>query len=81
MNKVYVLPPGEKWIVDQMVNDWNQYNKDITASNTEANVIWLLADWCWRNIEHLLLNKKVITTIHHIVPEKFGKNDMLFYSF
>ena len=71
--KVYVHPAKEDWIVDRFVNEWNVDNKDISTSNPiKADVIWLLASWCWKHLPYELLdNKKVITTIHHIVPEKF----------
>jgi len=77
MNKVYVLPPGEDWIVDRFVKEWYEDNSDISVRNPqEADVIWLLADWCWKNLPTALLrSKKVITTVHHIVPEKFGPNE------
>jgi len=40
---------------------------------SEADVIWLLADWCWRQVDPISLSKKkVIATVHHIVPEKFN---------
>ena len=79
MNKVFLLPPNEGWIVDRFVNEWKEDNFDITADDPrDANVIWLLADWCWKNIPFpLLREKKVITTVHHIVPEKFDKNSLL----
>lgn len=77
MKKVFVLPPGENWIVDRFVNEWNEDNADISVTNPyAADVIWLLADWCWRQLpQQLLTSKKVITSVHHIVPEKFKEND------
>jgi len=74
MNKVFALPPGEDWIVDRLVSEWNSDNTDITVSTPEeADVIWLMADWCWRHVAiDLLSSKKVVVTVHHIVPEKFG---------
>ena len=73
MNRVFVLAPGEDWIVDRFVKEWNEDNSDICVSDpAQADVIWLLSDWTWRRIPHSLLQqKKVITTIHHIVAEKF----------
>jgi len=72
-NKVYVLAPREDWIVDRFVNEWNADNDDISVgSPAQADVIWLMADWCFDQLNpQLLASKKVITTIHHIVPEKF----------
>lgn len=76
MNKVFVLQPGEDWIVDRFVQEWNEDNDDISVKNPlDANVIWLLADWCWDKLPYeLLQSKKVITTVHHITPEKFDQN-------
>lgn len=78
MNKVFVLPPGEKWIVDRFAHEWNQDNRDMSVLDPrEADVIWLLADWCWRQLpQQFLISKKVITSVHHIVPEKFGNQEV-----
>lgn len=75
VNKVYVLPPNEDWICDRFVKEWNEDNADISVMQPQqANVIWLFSDWVWSNLYRTgqLRGKKVITTIHHIVPEKFG---------
>lgn len=73
MNKVYVLPASEAWIIDRFVREWNEDNADISVSHPQdADVVWLLADFCWKKVAHFLPGKKVITTVHHIVPEKFG---------
>jgi glycosyltransferase involved in cell wall biosynthesis len=76
MNKVYVLAPGEDWIVDRFVNEFNEDNSDIVVESPEqADVIWAYADWCWQKIpHHLLRSKKIIMTVHHVVPEKFGES-------
>lgn len=75
MNKVFVLPPSEDWIVDRFVKEWNEDNSDISVNHPkDANVVWLLADWAWQNLYQSgwLNGKKVLTTVHHIVPEKFN---------
>lgn len=77
MNKVYMLPPDEDWICDRIVKEWNEHNADISVLQPEnADIIWLYSDWCWHKLHDvgLLRNKKVITTVHHIVPEKFGRD-------
>lgn len=78
-NKVFVLPPNEDWIVDRFVKEWNEDNSDISVLNPhESDVIWLLSDWCWKQLpKQLLQTKKVLTTVHHIVPEKFGSREIL----
>lgn len=75
MRKVYVLKPGEDWIVDRFVDEWNIDNADIVASDIHgADVIWLMAEWCWNRLPSYMLapRRKVITTVHHIVPQKFN---------
>jgi glycosyltransferase involved in cell wall biosynthesis len=79
MNKVFVLPPSEDWIVDRFVKEWNEDNSDISVSHPkDADVIWLLADWAWDQLARTgwLTGKKVITTVHHIVPEKFTQSSI-----
>jgi glycosyltransferase involved in cell wall biosynthesis len=73
VNKVFLLPASEGWIVDRFVQEWNEDNADVSVKDPhEADVIWLLASWCWKHLPlQLLVSKKVITTVHHIVPEKF----------
>jgi len=78
MSKVFVLAPGEDWIVDRFVKEWNADNSDISVDNPrDADVIWLLADWCWKQLPVTLLSsRKVLTTVHHITPQKFGLSEM-----
>lgn len=79
-NRVFVLPPREDWIVDRFVKEWTEDNRDITANDPlVADVVWLLADWAWQGIaRHIPLHtKKVLTTVHHIVPEKFGPRERM----
>lgn len=76
--KIYVLAPNEDWIVDRFVQEWNAYSGlDECTNPREADIIWLLADWSWKNLLSQisfeeLKKKNVVTTVHHIVPEKFG---------
>jgi hypothetical protein len=78
LKKVFALAPGEDWIVDRFVKEWSEDNADITVSNPyDSNVIWLMADWSWRRVpQTFFLTRKVLTTVHHIVPEKFGPNEL-----
>ena len=77
--KVYTLAPNENWIVDRMVNEWNLNNSEFVTNNPEkSDLIWLLADWAWNHLPiDLLQSKPVVTTIHHIVPDKFGPQQRL----
>lgn len=79
MNKIYALPPREDWIVDRFVSEWNEDNSDISTDDPrQADIIWLLGDWCWDTLYNngTIQNKKVLTTVHHIVPEKFGQREI-----
>ncbi len=73
--KVYALPAAEDWICDQLVEDFELTCRDIMVRQPrDADVIWLLSDWRWRALgPQVLVAKKVITTVHHIVPEKFDR--------
>ena len=73
--KIFVLAPRENWICDRIYQEWLENCSEITTQDPrEASVLWLLAGWCWRHIPvDLLISKKVVVTVHHIVPEKFTK--------
>jgi glycosyltransferase involved in cell wall biosynthesis len=75
MTKVYCHGANENWIIDEMKKDWDVYNPDMSVKNpVDADVIWLLADFAWNQIPMPFLEKKiVVTTIHHIVPEKMDE--------
>jgi len=73
--KIFVLAPKEGWICDRLVREWYDAFPSMSTNNIhDADIIWLLAGWCWQHIPvELLKNKKIIVTEHHIVPEKFTK--------
>ena len=77
--KIFVLQAGEDWFCDRFANEWYKYRQDISTKNPyEADIIWLLPAWQWQKIPiELLRNKLVVATIHHIVPEKFNRNEFL----
>lgn len=76
--KVFVLAPKENWICDRFVNEWKEsHSSQITETPEEADIIWLLADWCWNQMDpRLLYRKKVLASVHHIVPEKFDDKSL-----
>ena len=74
--KVFVLAPQENWICDRIAAEWKKHCPEVTTNNIQdADVIWLLAGWCWNHVpQEMLRNKKVVITVHHIVPEKFDQD-------
>jgi glycosyltransferase involved in cell wall biosynthesis len=75
--KVWVLPAGENWICDQIAHDWYEGNAEISVYDPrEADVCWLLADWRWREARSVIRGKRIVTTVHHIVPQKFGPKEL-----
>ncbi len=83
MRKVFVLAPGEDWIVDRFVSEWYNDNPDISVRDpADADVIWLFADWAWNQIPRsVLYGKKVLATVHHVVPQKFGVRERMEFEF
>jgi glycosyltransferase involved in cell wall biosynthesis len=75
--KVFVNQPHENWICDRFAEEWYSNNLNISTRNLyEADVIWLQADWAWNQLPiEVLKKKKVLTTVHHITPEKFGQKE------
>lgn len=74
--KVFVPKPGEDWICDVLIDEFRAFCEkrddiDIVDDINECDVVWLLAKWIWNRFPHeILKQKRVITTVHHIVPEK-----------
>lgn len=77
--KVFLLAPYENWIVDRFCEEWTSENPDITnpTDPRSVDVIWLVADWAYNQLPYELLKmKRVLTSVHHIVPEKFGDQEL-----
>ena len=83
MKKIYILDGNENWICDRFTREWRTNNPELCAKNPmEADILWLLAEWKWDSIPPSILDeKKVVVTIHHIVPEKFHKEKAFGFSF
>lgn len=73
MKKIFTLRPNESWICDTIAQQFDQFIDERSTNNPyEADIIWCLSDWCWDQLPYdLLSKKKVVTTCHHYVPEKF----------
>lgn len=80
--KIYLNNPNEGWVVDRFRKEFYNNHQEATENPHEANVVWIIAPWTWRQIHPTLLTqKKVVCSIHHIVPDKFDynkKTDFLF---
>jgi len=71
--KIYINKANENWICDRLNQEFYFFNKEwCTEDPNEADVIWIMAPWSF-NQPHLLKGKKVILTLHHIVPDKFNQ--------
>ena len=72
--KVYMNNPNENWATDRIRADWYKQKPEISTENPEeADIIWIAAPWQWLALgEELLSSKKVLCTIHHLVPSKFN---------
>ncbi len=75
--KIYVNDSRENWICDRMRSEFISNNSSfITENILEADVIWLLSHWTWRQTPvDLLSSKKVVATIHHFDLSKKESSD------
>jgi len=75
--KIFCHIPREKWFCDRYGDEYKKHSKHEVSFDTitnETEVIWLLASWCWNQIDPRILSlKKVVCTIHHEVPWKFDE--------
>lgn len=76
--KTFVLAPNEDWVCDRFVSEWYDWHPELSTHDPrDADVIWLLADWCWERVPtNILKNNPVLLTVHHIVPQKFFESDL-----
>lgn len=71
--------PGEDWVCDVIIDEFAQHTRhEIVHSPRDADVIFLYAKWIWKHIPHgMLASRPVITTVHHIVPEKVDPHEFV----
>tara|TARA_R100000008_G_scaffold86477_1_gene79790 strand:- start:3135 stop:4058 length:924 start_codon:yes stop_codon:yes gene_type:complete len=76
--KVFAVGPKENWIIDRVVEEWKKSSQAISTDDIgEADLVWLASGWTWKQIPiDILRRKKVVATIHHIVPTKFTKESL-----
>ena len=74
--KIFLLYAKENWITDELAKEWIENNQNLYTNNiNEADIIWILSNYIVGCVPYqILMNKKVITTIHHIVPSKVDDN-------
>lgn len=78
MLKLFTLKANEEWIVDRFYDEWISYNTEIHTKLIDANVVWLLAGWCWNHIPTTILtNRTIVCTVHHIDPYKFDIHEFM----
>ena len=72
--KIFILYEKENWITDQLAKEWIKYNAGAYTDNpATADIIWILSNYIIGRLPYeMYKRKKVITTIHHIVPWKFN---------
>jgi len=75
--KILCISSREGWVDDRIANEFKKYSQhEVSFNDSTADIVWLMAPWVWQSIpKELLLNKKVVCTIHHQVPEKFDEQN------
>ena len=73
--RVFCHVPRENWFGDRYGEEYYRVSgHDVSHTDLNCDIIWLLAGWCWQQIPPMhLKNKPVVCTVHHIVPEKFDE--------
>ena len=73
--KIFILAARENWITDRLEAEWIKNNKELYTQNIqEADIIWILSNYRVNQIPiEYYKQKKVITTIHHVVPWKMDE--------
>ena len=81
--KIFIIAAKENWITDQLYNEFVSSNKLLVTNNIyESDIIWILSNYMVYQINNkLLTSKKVITTIHHIVPWKMNEERIKHYKY
>ena len=76
--KILCISSRENWIDDRIASEFKKYSQhEVSFNDTTSDIIWLVAPWIWQSIpKALLVNKKVVCTIHHQVPEKFDEQKL-----
>jgi len=76
--KVYLTNLNESWIVDRLRNEWYEHNSSIsTESIKEADIVWVVAPWLWKNIKKKYLkDKRVVCSIYHIEEKDFEQKQI-----
>lgn len=71
---VYVTSPGENWILDRISQEFLTHKPDISTNNLQdADILWLLDGYSWRNLSlEFLKSKKIVLSVHHVTPKKFN---------
>ena len=73
--KVFIVYARENWITDELAKEWIQNNKDLYTNNPlDADIIWILSNYVIQQLPYYIYQqKKVVCTIHHIVPSKVNQ--------
>lgn len=71
--KIFINDAKEDWIVDRLKKEYSLYNpKLFTHEAKDADIIWIISPWSWKNVpKKYLKEKKVLCTVHHVDFAKF----------
>ena len=74
--KTFVVVARENWICDRLADEWKEHYNCVEHWE-ESDTVWILSPSEWHRVPvPILKNKKVVVTIHHIVPQKFTKDNL-----
>lgn len=75
--KVFLSKINESWVVDRFRSDWYKHNIEISTNSIKnADIIWIISPWIWKNIKSKYLKeKKVVCSVYHIDFDQFTEDD------
>lgn len=75
---LFIPSPSENWIIDRIINEYKIHTShEIVDDIYKCDTILLYASYLWNHFNiDVLRKKRVVTTIHHLVPQKVNLNNL-----
>jgi glycosyltransferase involved in cell wall biosynthesis len=79
--KIHIIFVQENWIIDRLGRKWKEKNKSLLSNIEDCDIIWCMHRDELFKIPEKYLNKKIITSIYHLVPSKINSKKIKQFKF